>query len=90
MFAGIDDEGYASCCNAIQHMDLVPNLDGISASTLVVGGAQDPATPPDQHAKVIAEGVPGSRLELLDPGAHLINVERPDDVTRLILDHLEG
>ena len=89
-FVGTDDEGYASCCAAIEHMDLVPNLDGISASTLVIGAAQDPATPPDQHAKAIAEGIPGSRLEVLDPGAHLVSVERADDVTGLILEHLEG
>ena len=26
----------------------------------------------------------------VDPGAHLINVERPDAVTTLILEHLEA
>lgn len=85
-FVGIDDEGYANCCHAIERMDLVPNLDGISAATLVIGGAQDPATPPEEHAKPIAEGIPGARLEILD-GAHLVNVERPGDVTRLLLEH---
>jgi 3-oxoadipate enol-lactonase len=89
MFVGIDDEGYANCCSIIERMDLVPNLDGISASTLIIAGAQDPATPPAEHAEKIAAGVPASRLEVLDPGAHLINVERPDAVTELILEHLE-
>jgi 3-oxoadipate enol-lactonase len=89
MFIGIDDEGYASCCSIIEHMDLIPNLDGISASTLIIAGAQDPSAPPAEHAQRIADGVPGSRLEILDPGAHLINVERPEAVTQLILEHLE-
>jgi 3-oxoadipate enol-lactonase len=89
MFIGIDDEGYANCCSIIEHMDLVPNLDGISASTLIIAGAQDPAAPPAEHAEKIAAGVPGSRLEVLDPGAHLVNVERPEAVTTLILEHLE-
>jgi 3-oxoadipate enol-lactonase len=89
MFNGIDDEGYANCCSIIEHMDLVPNLDGISVPTLIIGGAQDPATPPAEHAEKISAGVPGSRLEILDPGAHLINVERPEAVTQLILEHLE-
>jgi 3-oxoadipate enol-lactonase len=89
MLAGIDDEGYANCCAVIEHMDLVPNLDGVSVPTLVIAGAQDPATPPDPHANRIIEGIPGSRLEVLDPGAHLINVERPDVVTQLMVDHLE-
>jgi 3-oxoadipate enol-lactonase len=55
--------------------------------TLVIGGAKDPATPPDEHAKVIAEGIPGARLEILD-GAHLINVECSDEVVRLLLEFL--
>ena len=86
-FIAIDDEGYANCCRVIEHMDLVPNLDGISAPTLVIGGAKDPATPPDEHARKIAEGIPGARLEILD-GAHLINVEQPGRGRRLLLEHL--
>ena len=53
----------------------------------MIGGAQDPATPPSEHAEKIAEGIPGARLEVLD-GAHLINVERSDDVVRLLLEFL--
>jgi 3-oxoadipate enol-lactonase len=90
MFVGVDDEGYANCCSIIQHMDLTANLAQIDAPTLVIGGAQDPATPPAQHAEKIAQAIVGSRLEILDPGAHLISVERPDVVTDLILEHLEA
>jgi 3-oxoadipate enol-lactonase len=90
MFVGVDDEGYANCCSIIQHMDLTANLAQIDAPTLVIGGAQDPATPPAQHAEKIAQAIVGSRLEILDPGAHLISVERPDAVTELILEHLEA
>ena len=61
----------------------------IAAPTLVIAGAQDPATPPE-HAERIVAAIPDARLEVLDPGAHLVNVERPDAVTELILDHLEG
>ena len=90
MFVGVDDEGYANCCSIIQHMDLTANLAQIVAPTLVIGGAQDPATPPAQHAEKIAQAIVGARLEILDPGAHLISVERPDTVTELILEHLEA
>ena len=55
----------------------------------MIAGAQDPATPPE-HAERIAAAIPDARLEVLDPGAHLVNVERPEAVTELILDHLEG
>jgi 3-oxoadipate enol-lactonase len=88
MFESIDDEGYANCCAVIERMDLTPNLDGITAPTLVIAGAQDPATPPEEAEGIVA-GVPDARLEVLDPGAHLVNVEQPAAVTKLILDHLE-
>ena len=88
MFVGIPDEGYASCCAIIERMDLTDGLPNISAPTLVIGGAQDPATPPDDHAAVIASAIPRARLEVLDPGAHLLNVERPQEVTDLIREHL--
>jgi 3-oxoadipate enol-lactonase len=90
MFVGVDDEGYASCCAVIEHMDQTAGLAAITARTMVIGGAQDPATPPDQHATKIAAAIPDSRLEILDPGAHLVTVERPEAVTRLILEHLEA
>ena len=69
---------------------LQTGLAQIDAPTLVIGGAQDPSTPPAEHAARIAAAIPGARLEVLDPGAHLINVERPDEVTALIAGHLEG
>jgi 3-oxoadipate enol-lactonase len=90
MIASQPDEGYAECCGALERLDLRDQLGRIQAPTLVIAGAQDPSTPPDPHAKLIAERIPGARLEVLDPGAHLLNVERAPDVTDLILDHLES
>jgi 3-oxoadipate enol-lactonase len=87
MFISISDEGYANCCSIIERMDLRPGLAQITAPTLVIAGADDPATPPE-HAEAIVAAIPGARLEVLDPGAHLINVERPEAVTRLMLEHL--
>jgi 3-oxoadipate enol-lactonase len=81
--------GYMGCCAAIQAMDLRPVLGAITAPTLVIAGAADPATPPE-HARVIAAGIPGARLEIVPDAAHLANVERPEAVTALLLDHLEG
>lgn len=78
-------EGYASCCQAIQHMDQLADLPSITAPTLVIGGAQDPATPPAEHGQRIADGIPGARIEVLSPGAHLVNIEQPDRVSELVL-----
>ncbi|TCC63215.1 hypothetical protein E0H73_12170 [Kribbella pittospori] len=46
-------EGYASCCEAIATMDLRPDLPVITAPTLAIAGADDPATPP-YHLEQIA------------------------------------
>ena len=88
MFVGVPDEGYASCCSIIEQMDLTDGLPHVKASTLVIAGAQDPSAPPEDHAAVIAGAIPHAQLEILDPAAHLLNVERADDVTQLIREHL--
>jgi 3-oxoadipate enol-lactonase len=87
MMVAIAPEGYAGCCEAIAALDLRGGLPTISAPTLVIAGQQDPAAPP-MHARLIAAAVPGARLEVLDPGAHLASVERAAEVSRLIAGHL--
>jgi 3-oxoadipate enol-lactonase len=81
--------GYAACCGAIERMDLRADLPRIAVATLVIGGLGDLATPPE-HQRLIAGAIPGARLELLRGAAHLATAERPEAVTRLILDHLEA
>jgi 3-oxoadipate enol-lactonase len=79
--------GYAACCGAIQRMDLRPSLPSISVPTLVVSGAGDPSTPPD-HQALIAAAIPDARHEVIEPAAHLAAVEQPEEINRLILEHL--
>jgi 3-oxoadipate enol-lactonase len=88
MLAASPSDGYAECCGALARMDLRPDLPHVEAPTLVIGGARDKSAPPDEHAAVIADGIPGARLELV-PAAHIANVEQPAAVLDLILDHLE-
>ncbi len=80
--------GYAGCCAAIRDMDLRGQLASISAPTLVIAGADDEATPP-AHGQVIADSIPGARIEVVGPAAHFANVEQPGTVTELIVNHLE-
>lgn len=87
MLGGISAEGYAACCEAVGAMDLRPELPLISAPTLVLAGADDPATPPE-HSERIAERIPGSRLVVLPGAAHLANVERPEAVSEHLVGHL--
>jgi 3-oxoadipate enol-lactonase len=68
-------------------MDLTKDLTLISAPTLAIAGAQDPATPPD-HLERIASGVRDGRLLVLAEAAHLANDEQPQAVTTALLEHL--
>ncbi|GAB3690229.1 3-oxoadipate enol-lactonase [Saccharopolyspora tripterygii] len=89
MIVKADAEGYAACCEAIAGMDVLDGLAGITAPTLVIAGAEDAATPPS-HAERIAEAVPGARVEVLSPAAHLANAEQPHAVNELLLEHFGG
>jgi 3-oxoadipate enol-lactonase len=82
-FRAIPDEGYAGCCEAIAAMDLRPVLHRISAPTLVIAGAEDPAAPPT-HGQAIAAGIPGARFEVLPNASHLASVEQSEAVTALL------
>ncbi len=89
MVAATPAAGYAGACAAIGDMDLRPDLARITAPALVVSGADDPATPPEQGRR-IAAGIPGSRFEVLADAAHLATVEQPDAANRLIREALNG
>jgi len=86
-FLGTEPEGYAGCCEAIAAMDLRPALGSITAPTLVIAGAEDPATPP-WHGAVIASGIPNSRLKVIRGASHLANVAAAGEVTAALLGHL--
>jgi 3-oxoadipate enol-lactonase len=68
-------------------MDQRDSLGPVTAPTLVIAGAEDPATPP-WHGATIARRIAGSRLRVIRGGSHLANVEQPGEVTGLLLDHL--
>lgn len=87
MIAATDDEGYASCCEAIAAMDLDGALERIAAPTLVIAAAEDPSTPPE-HSAHIAGRIPGARMTLVADAAHLVQIQRADEVTDLLLRHL--
>ena len=82
-------EGYASCCEAIAAMDLRDQLGSITAPTLLIAGAQDPATPPE-HLQAVQRAVRDAELLVLDDAAHLANVEQPATVNAALLRHFTG
>ena len=73
--------GYAGCAAAFQKLNYLDSLDQISdLPVLFIAGAQDAGTPP-AGMQAMHENMPGSEYVLLDPAAHISNVERSADFT---------
>jgi pimeloyl-ACP methyl ester carboxylesterase len=64
-------------------------LGRISAPALVVHGRHDGIVP-RAHAEAYVAGIPSARLVELDDAAHMATLERPGDMARLVLSHLQG
>lgn len=89
MIAATPGEGYAGCCEAIVAWDSRADLGRIAAPTLVISGAEDPATPPSD-GELLAEGIPGARFEVVPDAAHLASWQRPEIVTGLLAEHVKA
>ena len=89
MLRATKPQGYAACCAAIGAFDIRADLPSVSVPALAVAGADDPATPPSA-VREIADGISGARYAEVADAAHLLNVERPDEVNTLLADHLHA
>ena len=87
MLAATPQEGYARSCEVLRACDARSILGFVDVPTLVIAGGQDPVVPREDAAE-LARGIPAARLALLEPAAHLANVERRDEFNRELLAHL--
>lgn len=81
-------EGYAACASALAGMDLQKAIRGATPPTLVIAGAHDAGTTPEQ-AQFIASRLANATL-LTFEAAHLSNVEQAEAFTQAINDFLQG
>lgn len=88
MVAATPAEGYAGCCEAIAQLDLRQELSTITAPTLAIAGAEDPATPPAKLEE-ITDAVADAKLLVVEHAAHLANAEQPGTITPALIAHLE-
>jgi 3-oxoadipate enol-lactonase len=81
---GTRPEGLYCCAHALQNFDFEDRLPSISTRTLVLCGANDPATPPSE-AKKISGSIPGARyLEIAD-ALHFPNIEQASNYSQVLL-----
>jgi pimeloyl-ACP methyl ester carboxylesterase len=73
----------------IGRADSRPSLGAIKCPTLMAVGEHDQLTPP-AHAEEIAQGIPGAKLVTLAGSGHMSPMEKPEEVTRLLVDFFAG
>jgi 3-oxoadipate enol-lactonase len=87
MIANTPAAGFVGCARAIVGIDFLDRLPAISVPTLVIAGADDPATPVSA-ARDIHERIPGAELVVIDDAAHLANVEQPEAFNQALVGFL--
>ncbi len=76
IFTATDSRAHAAACQAMGDYDDSARLPEITASTFVLVGADDYATPPSM-AEALHAGIVRSRLHVLPETRHLSLVESP-------------
>lgn len=71
------------------NFDVSNRLSEVDIPVLVLHGTAD-AVVPVENGEFVAEKIPGSRLELIEGGPHLIMIEHADEVNDLVLDFLSA
>jgi pimeloyl-ACP methyl ester carboxylesterase len=65
--------------------DSRPGLAAISCPTLILFARQDGIVTLE-HQKEMSQGIPGSRLEIIEDCGHLMTLERPDTLSGILAD----
>ena len=87
VFRSTDLDSYVASCRAMGRLDLRDEVAQINVPTLIMVGADDPATPVP-HSKDLHERIKASKLEIIANCSHMSAVERPDEITRLLVSTL--
>jgi len=90
MALGVGKEAFLRQERAIiGRVDSRPHLAAIRCPTLVVA-ARDDQLMPVEILEELARGIPGARLEVLDDCGHVAPIERPAEVSKLLIDWLSA
>jgi 3-oxoadipate enol-lactonase len=82
-------EGYIACASAVRDMSQTHILRQIRVPTQVIVGRDDPACTL-AASEVLHREIEGSTLHVIDDAAHLANIEKPQQFTRLLVDFLSA
>jgi 3-oxoadipate enol-lactonase len=82
-----DVSGWAQAWRAIAKIDTLPHLGGIRLPALCLAGELDKSSPPSV-VKTIADAIPGARFTVLADAPHMLFIEQPREVARIVGDFL--
>ncbi len=86
--AANDLKAYRAALWTIARFDLRPRLGEIRCPTLVVAGEED-STVPLASKRLLAERIPGSRLEIIPRSGHATPIDQPEAFNRAMLQFLD-
>jgi 3-oxoadipate enol-lactonase len=81
-------ESFAALCDSFLAIDETPHLGEISCPSLVLVGEED-ILKPAAYARIVAEGIPGARMELMPGLGHAAVIEDPGTVLECIVPFLD-
>ena len=79
--------GYEGCCRAISGFDLLEDLPGIKAPTLIMVGENDPGTPVSA-AEEMKQRIRKAELFVIPGALHLSNIEAAETFTSKLVRYL--
>ena len=80
-------EGYIGCCEAIKNLNYLKELSTINKEILYLSGENDIGAPA-MAMEEMHHLTPNSKYECIPDAAHIINIEAPDLVNKIILNFL--
>jgi pimeloyl-ACP methyl ester carboxylesterase len=81
--------GIASAQRAMaSRLDSISILAGIDFPVLIIAGSEDKLTPVAE-ARSMRDGIPRSRLIVIEGAGHLSNMERPDEFNTALIDFIK-
>jgi 3-oxoadipate enol-lactonase len=81
--------GFVRQCDAVLSHDTRDRVSRITAPTRIIVGAEDILTPP-RYSRWLAGRIPGAELIEVPSAAHLVQLERPDEFNRLLIEFLQA
>jgi len=80
-------EGAAGQMGALSVFNVKKRLGEIRCPVLVITGAEDRMMPPE-NSRLLAEGIEGAELYMVDDAGHSFFFEKPDEVNGVLIDFL--